>query len=115
MNAPRTLPRIATLHASVPLATFTQPSVAVQQTGRAAAALRFLARWMVCALTLVLAVLVLALVAHRVLTGRSLLDGLMPETILAFLVYLGVLCLNVGFVLALMLNRIGRRGGKRYE
>lgn len=116
MNSFRTLPAInlAALQSNVALVTFTQPTVAVQRPSATRAAVRFLARWALHSAALTVAVLALAIAAHQVLLGRWLLDGLMPETIVAFLGYLGTVCVNVGFALTITLNRINRRGGTRH-
>ncbi|MCQ4164691.1 hypothetical protein [Tahibacter harae] len=116
MSIPRSLPAInlAALQSNIAIATFTQPTVAVQRPSATRAAVRFLARWALNSAALTLAVLVLALAAHRALLGLWLHEGLMPETILWFLVYLAALCVNVGFALTLTLNRMNRRGGRRH-
>lgn len=114
MSIPRSWSAIdtAALHASVPLATFTQPSVAVQRPSAAGVALRFLGRWITHSIVLAVVVLVLASAMHYAALGRWLLDGLTADTVVRFSIAYAALCVHIGAVLTLALGRIGCGGAR---
>lgn len=115
MSIPRTWAGIdaAALHASVPLATFTHPSIPVPRPSPVRVALRFLGHWLVHSAVLGLAVLCIAAAVHWLALGRWLLDGLTADTVVRFSIAYAALCAHIGAVLTLALGRIGR-GGPRH-
>lgn len=115
MSIPRSWSAIdaAALHANIPLATFTQPSVAVPRPSAARVAVRFLARWIAHSIVLAVVVLVLASAMHYATLGRWLLDGLTADTVVRFSIAYAALCVHIGGILTLALGRIGR-GGPRH-